>query len=105
MENMQKIEPFDLIGRIVRDTVTGFEGTAISLLFYVNGCVQVGIKPKISKKDVNKMPDVEYVDVSRGRIQLVEDKERVMPNPFELYCDDIGGDSADAPGSSEEFLG
>lgn len=65
----------DLLGRVVKDRVTHFEGTATSLTFDLYGCIQVALQPKIDKDA--KLPDGRWLDVGR----LTHDDERTMPIP------------------------
>lgn len=51
------------LGTKVRDTVTGFEGTAVARCEYFNGCVQYGVLPKA--KEAGAMPDAVYIDWQR----------------------------------------
>ena len=39
----------DLLGRVVKDRVTCFEGTATNITFDLYGCVQVAVQPKVDK--------------------------------------------------------
>jgi hypothetical protein len=41
-----------LLGKKVRDTVTGLRGTVIAEITYMNGCVQYQIQPKAVKDGV-----------------------------------------------------
>ncbi len=58
------------LGDTVRDLITGFEGIAISRIEYLNGCVQICVKPPVDKD--GKMRDGEYIDIG----QLVVAKTR-----------------------------
>lgn len=67
---MRKIE----LGSHVRDTVTGYEGTATSRLEYMNGCVQYCIKPRVGPD--GKMPEGEWVD--EGQIEVIDEAESAI---------------------------
>ncbi len=59
------------LGSKVRDKVTGFTGIATAKIEYLNGCIQICIKPPVDKN--NKMPDVEYVDIDQ--IEILEEEK------------------------------
>jgi len=74
-------EHVDILGRQVRDRVTGFEGVAASVSFDLYGCVQVVVTPKA--KDGETKSGV-WLDIQRLEIT---DPTRVMPVPsFELLA-------------------
>lgn len=75
------------LGSIVRCKVTGFKGTAIARLEYLNGCVQYGIKPVVDKK-TGKMEDAQYIDSQQ--LEVVGVGISVKPER-------TGGPSTDAP--------
>lgn len=69
-----------LLGRVMRDRVTHYEGTATGLTFDLYGCIQVALQPKVDKD--GKIPDGRWMDV--GRLESSDDV-RTMPAPnFEL---------------------
>lgn len=51
------------LGNLVRDIITGFQGTAISRVEYLTGCTQFGVVPKCGKD--GKYPDAQYFDDKR----------------------------------------
>ena len=57
-----------VLGKEVKDRVTGFVGIATSWVKYLNGCVQFGVTPKIKAKQ-NKKPEVEYID--QGQLEII----------------------------------
>ena len=60
-----KIDKYlDLLGLIVKDKVTGFEGIAESLSFDLYGCIQIDIRPHTLDKD-GKVQDGRWFDVNR----------------------------------------
>jgi len=59
MESLTTTWTFKL-GEKVKDTVTGFKGTVISRVEYLNGCLQYCIDPKVGKE--GKMEKSHYVD-------------------------------------------
>ena len=56
----------NLLGKQVKDKVTGFEGIVIGKIEYLFGCNQYGIAPPV--KD-NKVGDVSWFD--EGRIEVI----------------------------------
>lgn len=51
------------LGNEVIDQVTGCQGVAYSRLEYLNGCIQIGVKPKC--KEPNIMPEIMYIDIQQ----------------------------------------
>jgi len=52
-----------LLGKEVKDKITGFEGIASSKHIYLTGCNQFGVQPKVDKD--GKIPSKEYFDEAR----------------------------------------
>ena len=48
------------LGTKLRDTISGYEGIAISRIEFLNGCVQYALRVKVGKDQ--KLPEVEYFD-------------------------------------------
>lgn len=45
-EEIETVEiPFEILGTIVKDTASGFEGMAVSFMRHINGCFHVYIQP------------------------------------------------------------
>lgn len=59
----------NMLGKKVRDKVTGFEGIAIGEITYLYGCNQIGIAPPVNKD--GKREDVQWFDI--GRIEITGD--------------------------------
>lgn len=68
----------DLLGKSVKDRITGFKGTVISVNFDLFGCVQATVKPSSLDKD-GKMIDAQWFDVNR--LEVTDKKNRAMPIP------------------------
>lgn len=66
----------NLLGRVVKDRVTHFEGTVTNLTFDLYGCVQAAVLPKIDKD--GKFTDGRWLDVHR--LEPLADV-RTMPVP------------------------
>jgi len=56
------------LGDLCRDTVTGFEGVAISRHSYLNGCSRVTLQPVVDKK--GKLP--EYSTFDEPQLETIE---------------------------------
>lgn len=77
-----------ILGFKVKDKVTGFKGIVTSKVEYLNGCVQVCVKPQTGKD--GKMPDGQYIDIQQV--------EKISKTPVvELKTDDTGGPQSDCP--------
>jgi len=74
------------LGNEVKDTVTGFTGTATSRIEYLNGCKQICIKPKMVKD--GEMPEGQYIDIQQ--VEVVGQGVAVTQKP-------TGGDMMDTP--------
>jgi len=67
----------DLLGKTVKDKVTGFKGTVSSVSFDLYGCIQAIITPDVNKDGVVR--DSHWYDVSR--LEVLEKEKRVMAVP------------------------
>lgn len=74
------------LGNTVKDKVTGFKGVAIARIEYLNGCVQICVKPCVDKD--GKMLDGEYVDIHQ--LLVVDEAQDFDSKP-------TGGAMPDAP--------
>lgn len=87
------------LGTQVEDIVTGFKGTAIAKMEFTNGCLQICIKPKMSKKDKDegKMPEGEWVD--SNQIKIVSKGTNTIKKTIDAKKDkdDPGGDLSCLP--------
>ena len=85
----------DLLGKRVKDRVTGFKGVVTSVGFDLYGCVQILVVPEISRD--GKYGDSIWFDV--GRLD-VESQTPVMERPqFEWTAESI---SAGKKGPAEK---
>jgi hypothetical protein len=55
-----------MLGKKVKDKITGFEGIATSKHIYLTGCSQYGIQQPLDKD--GKVPDKKYFD--EGRLEV-----------------------------------
>ena len=62
------------LGDTVKDTVSGFEGVAVSKHLYLNGCARISVQPKYNKKD-QKLPDSQTFDEPQLKIM----KKKTVP--------------------------
>jgi len=53
----------DLIGRTVEEKVSGFRGVVTGIVYYISGCTQALVAPKMDKD--GKVPDSNWWDVQR----------------------------------------
>jgi len=54
------------LGSKVKDTITGFAGTATARVEYINGCIQYCIQPRMT--EAGKMPSAKYIDEDQLKI-------------------------------------
>lgn len=66
----------DLLGKTVKDKVTGYTGVVVSVCFDLFGCIQAAVKPPVDKD--GKIGDGYFIDVNR---LVVTSETRVMPVP------------------------
>lgn len=74
------------LGAQVRDKLTGFEGVAVSCVYYLTGCTQIGVVPKVNDKGEPR--GTEYYDYQRLE---------VTGAGVQLGSKDAGGPQRDAP--------
>lgn len=63
------MENNSLMGKTVKDKITGFQGIATSRHEYLTGCTQYGVQPPVDKD--GKIPEREFFD--EGRLSLIGD--------------------------------
>lgn len=76
-----------MLGKKVRDTVSGFEGIITSRVEYINGCVQFCVTPKVVKDNIR--PDSEYID--EAQIEIIKEEK------VEIESKRTGGHQANTP--------
>jgi len=81
------IRPRIRLGSKVRDIVTGFEGVALSRVEYMNGCVQICVKPPVDK--AGKMQEGLYIDIEQLEIIKLAPKRSTKSKK--------GGSQTDSP--------
>lgn len=57
-----------VLGKKVKDTITGFEGIATGIAFYLNGCTRVCIQPRHLKDKDGGTVDSEWVDDTQIKV-------------------------------------
>lgn len=68
----------DLLGKTVKDRITGFKGVVTSVSFDLYGCIQVVICPGKIDKSGKELPSFGWIDINR--IEKVKGKP-VMEHP------------------------
>lgn len=58
---MDKIE----LGMAVQDQITEFKGVVVGIVYYISGCNQALVLPKIKEGDSTKYPDSQWIDIQR----------------------------------------
>ncbi len=93
MSNVEK-HINNLLGFKVKDKVTGFSGTVVSISFDLFGCIQAVVNPGLDKD--NKITDSHYFDINRLDILS---SEPVMKQPNFSYGAQADGEqgAADKP--------
>ena len=87
------------VGREGKDRITGFSGTITGVVFYVTGCAQYLITPKV-KKDNDKSEPMWFDET---RILIMGDK-RVMEPDFLKSPPRLDGSDTPAPCKSQHPL-
>lgn len=64
---MKKTIECPLLGKEVKDKITGFKGIATSVHGYLTGCTQYGVQPPVDEKGV--VPASQWFD--DGRLEVV----------------------------------
>jgi len=78
------------LGSKVRDKITGFTGVATAKIEYLNGCVQVCIRPPVGVD--NKMPEHEYIDIEQ--IEVIDNGDTLLAKIEKKFT---GGPQRDCP--------
>ena len=73
----------DMLGRKVRDKITGFTGTATGYVSYITGCNQVLVAPQV--KDDGSMLCSEWID--EQRIETLQSPRIVIDNGWSPGAD------------------
>lgn len=71
-------EHLDLLGRRVRDRVTGATGVVESISYDLYGCIQAVVRSAVSKD--GSVPDGRWFDVARLELENAK-AQPVMPRP------------------------
>jgi len=78
------------LGSKVRDKITGFTGVATAKIEYLNGCVQICIRPPVGAD--NKMREHEYIDIDQ--IEVIDNGGTVWEKIEKKFT---GGPQRDCP--------
>lgn len=78
---MHKVEFKFNNGEQVRDIVTGFTGTIISMSKHINNCLQYGVRPRMIVEDgkQGKYPEMSWFD--EDEVEIVPEGEQVVMPP------------------------
>ncbi len=68
------------LGQKVRDKITGLTGIAVTRIEYLNGCVQIGVKPKMDPKKPTEMPDGVFIDIEQIEVIGTKKKKTLKTN-------------------------
>lgn len=82
----------DLLGKKVKDSITGIEGTVINVSYDLNGCIQAIIHPGLDKDQ--KIAETHWMDTKRLKVL---DHTPVMTPP-DFAALEVG----EEPGPSEK---
>ncbi len=66
------------LGSIVKDTITGFQGTAVARLIWIQGCNRYCVQPPVDKE--GKMQESQYFDEPQLKILKVPKEETNKAN-------------------------
>ena len=87
-----------VLGKKVKDVVTGFEGIAVGVAHYLNGCTRVCIQPRGLKDKDGGTVDSEWVDDVQIKVLR---SGGVLQGEDEKKKRDVGGPQKD-PGCSKK---
>lgn len=65
--------PLNILDTEVEDKATGFKGTAITLYYYLNGCVHIDVKPKGIIKSTGESIKVREFDIRRLKGKMIKE--------------------------------
>ena len=77
------------LGKLGKDKVTGFTGIITSKIYYLFGCAQYGMSPKVDEN--GKKPQIEWFDT--GRVEIIG--PGVLPE--EVTAAKPGGENREHP--------
>lgn len=66
---------YPVLGKRVKDVVTGVEGTVVSILVNLFGCNQIGVSPGLDKD--GKLENTVYIDETRIKVLATAIKGKV----------------------------
>ena len=65
-------EPRFNLGDVVRDSLTSYKGTVVARVYYINGCIHVGVKSS-ELKDGAPLPSVWF---NQDQVELLEETKQ-----------------------------
>ena len=81
------------LGKKVRDTISGFEGTVVSEHRYLNGCLRLSVQSSVDKD--GKLPETQTFDEPQLVLQIPSCDGPAAPK--EQSATDVGGPHHHAP--------
>ena len=67
-----------MLGKKVRDLVSGLEGTAVSKTEFLNGCVQYGVQPKMKKGGT----EINTWNIDEEQLEIISNKKiKIVKKP------------------------
>lgn len=83
-----------MLGKKVKDTISGFEGIVIEEIKYLNGCIQYKIQPRC--KEDGKFIGGKWFDVQQLQIFKTKEKKVTEKKPYRAkLCRGAGGPGPD----------
>ena len=82
----------ETLGIEVEDVISGFQGTAYGIAFYLNGCVRICIAPKMTEKGElldDLWFDQDQVKIINNESILVREGLKVVPTNGPIRCEPI----------------
>ena len=92
-ETEEKDVPFEILGTVVRDKITGFRGIATSLVYHVSGCLHVQFASRETKKAPSTAYDFSVLRLEGEAIRKMNETEKKVemkkrPSPS-AFCSSI----------------
>lgn len=85
---------FEILGLKVRDRISGYEGIAESVSYDLYGCIQIALRPQLSKNaEPGDYPDGRWFDYAR--LEIIDARPVLAPPDFATGNQDTG--PADLP--------
>jgi hypothetical protein len=84
--------PMDILGTPAEDIATGFKGRITTLVYHINGCLHVNIKPEGVLKETGGTINEQEFDIRRVKGKMIkplagkklEESKKTTPSPMSL---------------------